>query len=187
MSSVYDLEMSCDRYTYADYEEWDEWFRCELIDGIVYMMSSPSVWHQDVVLEIGARLRESLNGRKCKAYVSPLDVRLFPKNDGSDRDVVQPDVIVVCDESKMSDGKACRGAPDVVIEVISGSTKFNDLRMKRDLYKSAGVKEYWVIAKAYAIRWVWVDGKDEELRFMRVNGVIRMQLTVLPLCIELDA
>ena len=178
------LALSCDRYTYAEYGKWEEDFRCELIGGVVYMMSAPSEWHQDVVLEIGSQLRELLKGKRCKPIVTPFDVRLFPRKDGSDDNVVQPDVIVVCDKSKL-DGKACVGAPDVVFEVLSESTKVMDLQVKKELYKSAEVKEYWVVAKDYAIRWLWADGRDEELRFPRVNGVISMQVETLQVAIEL--
>ena len=92
----------------------------------------------------------------------------------------------MCDENKLSDGKACVGAPDVVFEVLSDSTKVMDLRVKRELYKGAGVKEYWVVAKDYAIRWSWANDRDEELRFMRVNGVISMRVETLQAVIELD-
>ena len=180
-----DLALSYDQYTYADYATWDETFRCELIDGVVYMMSAPDVWHQRLVTTLSRKLGNFLEGKSCEAFVAPFDVRLFPKKDGSDETVVQADVIVVCDKSKLSDGKACVGAPDVVFEVLSDSTKVMDLRVKRELYKSAGVKEYWVVAKDYAIRWSWADGKDEELRFMRVNGVISMQVAALQVDIEL--
>ncbi|MDR1803838.1 MAG: Uma2 family endonuclease [Treponema sp.] len=179
------LALSCDRYTYADYAKWDEDFRCELISGIVYMMASPSEWHQDVVGDVYSQLKASLKGKKCKPMIAPFDVRLFPRKDLSDDTVVQPDVIVICDKSKL-DGKACVGAPDVVFEVLSDSTKVMDLRVKMELYKSAGVKEYWVVAKDYAIRWSWTDNRDEELRFMRVNGVISMQVEALQAVIELD-
>jgi len=60
------------------------------------------------------------------------------------------------------------------------------LRVKKELYKSAGVKEYWVVAKDYAIRWSWINDKDEELRFMRVNGVISMEVETLQVLVELD-
>ena len=178
------LALSCDRHTYADYEKWDEDFRCELIGGIVYMMSAPDMWHQRAAGTIYHKLRDLLEGKSCEPFIAPFDVRLFPRKDGTDDNVVQPDVIVVCDEGKLSDGKACVGAPDVVFEVLSDSTKVMDLRVKRELYKSAGVKEYWVVAKDYAIR-SWTDGKDEELRFMRVNGVISMQVETLQAVIEL--
>ena len=89
------LALSCDRYTYADCAKWDETFRCELIDGVVYMMSAPDMWHQDVVGDIFSQLKGILKGKKCKPMVAPFDVRLFPRKDGSDGDVVQPDIIVV--------------------------------------------------------------------------------------------
>ena len=180
------LALSCDRYTYADYAKWDEDFRCELISGIVYMMAASNMWHQRVVTTLSRKLGNLLEGKSCEPFVAPFDVRLFPRKDGSDDNVVQPDVIVVCDEDKLSDGKACVGAPDIVFEVLSDCTKIMDLRVKRELYKSAGVKEYWVVAKDYAIRWSWIDDKDEELRFMRVNGVISMQVEALQAIIELD-
>jgi len=150
------------------------------------MMSAPDMWHQDVVGDVYSQLKTSLKGKNCKPMLAPFDVRLFPRKDGSDDNVVQPDVIVVCDKNKLSDGKACVGAPEVVFEVLSDSTKVMDLRVKRELYKSAGVKEYWVVAKDYAIRWSWTNGRDEELRFPKVNGVISMQVETLQVAIELD-
>ena len=181
-----ELELSCEQYTWADYEKWEDDFRCELIDGIVYMMAPPTISHQDVVLEIGAQLRELLKGKKCKPFISPIGVRLFPSKDKTDRDVLLPDVIVVCDKSKLTNDAACEGAPDVVFEVLSPSTKPIDLKIKKQLYKQAGVKEYWVVAKDHAIRWIWSDGRDDELRFMRANGVISMVIETLSLRIELD-
>jgi len=180
-----DLALSCDRYTYADYAKWDEDFRCELIDGVVYMMSAPDTWHQRAAGTIYRKLGNLLEGKTCEPFVAPFDVRLFPRKDGSDDNVVQPDVIVVCDKGKLSDGKACVGAPEVVFEVLSESTKVMDLQVKKELYKSAGVKEYWVVAKDYAIRWLWSDDRDEELRFPRVNGVISMQVETIQAVVEL--
>jgi len=166
-------------YTYSDYLEWGDGNRCELINGIVYMMSAPSIWHQRKVLEIGSRLRELLDGKKCEPFVSPIDVRLFPKRDDSDDVIVQPDVIVVCDESKMSDDMACRGAPDVVFEVMSDSTALYDLNVKKALYEKAGVKEYWIIAKGYAIRWLLNNGKFVESRFERGKNGIELEIVTL--------
>ena len=181
-----ELAFSFEQYTWADYERWEEDFRCELIDGIVYMMAPPTISHQDVVLSIGSQLRELLKGKKCKPFVSPIGVRLFPSKDKTDRDVLLPDVIVVCDESKLTNGAACEGAPDVVFEVLSPSTKPIDLNIKKQLYKQAGVKEYWVVAKDHAIRWIWSDDRDDELSFIRANGVISIVIETLSLRIELD-
>ena len=166
-------------YTYSDYLDWGDGNRCELINGIVYMMSAPNIWHQRKVLEIGSRLRDLLEGKKCEPFVSPIDVRLFPKRDDSDDVVVQPDVIVVCDESKISDDMACRGAPDVVFEVMSDSTALYDLNIKKALYEKAGVKEYWIIAKGYAIRWLLNDGKFVESRFERDKSGIELDIVTL--------
>jgi len=184
MSST--IALSCEQYTWRDYETWEENFRCELIDGIVYMMAPPTISHQDIVGTIYSELRAKLKGKKCKPFVSPIGVRLFPSKDKTDRDVLLPDVIVVCDESKLTNDAACEGAPDVVFEVLSPSTKAMDFRIKKQLYKQAGVKEYWVIAKDHAIRWIWPDDRDDELSFMRVNGVISMPIETLSLRIELD-
>ena len=140
-----DLALSFDTFTYKDYKDWPEDFRCELIDGVVYMMPAPLIWHQEIVTELGFQLRGFFKGKPCRALVAPVDVRLFPQTDDSDDVVVQPDLVVICDEAKLSDGKACRGAPDLVIEILSESTKSHDLRLKLDLYKKAGVREYWTV------------------------------------------
>jgi len=184
MSST--IALSCEQYTWGDYETWEENFRCELIDGIVYLMAPPTISHQDVVGMIYSELRIKLKGKKCKPFVSQIGVRLFPLANKADRDVLLPDIIVVCDEAKLVNDAACESAPDVVFEVLSPSTKPMDLKIKKQLYKQAGVKEYWIVAKDHAIRWIWSDDRDDELRFMRVNGVISMAIETLSLSIELD-
>lgn len=135
------------RYTYADYLSWPDDFRCELLEGKVYMMSpAPSVRHQDMVGEVFFQLKKQLKGKSCQPLVSPLDVRL-PKL-GRKRDdeetVVQPDVLVVCDSSKL-DERGVNGAPDWVIEVLSPKTASKDQIQKRRLYEAAGVREYWIV------------------------------------------
>ena len=166
-------------YTYSDYLDWGDGNRYELIDGIVYMMSAPNIWHQRMVRGLIAKLDNILGNGPCETLVSPVDVRLFPKSDDSDDVVVQPDVIVVCDESKLSDDMACRGAPDVVFEVMSDSTALYDLNVKKTLYEKAGVKEYWIIAKGYAIRWLLNDGKFVEAKFERGKNGIELEIVTL--------
>ena len=131
------------RYTYADYEKWDNFPRCELIDGIIYMMASPTEAHQWVSDEILVQLKNFLRGKTCRAYSAPFDVRL--NWDTSDDVVVQPDVLVVCDRSKVEDGKNCKGAPDFVVEVLSPSTSNHDVTTKLGKYLHAKVPEYWVV------------------------------------------
>jgi Uma2 family endonuclease len=131
-------------YTYKEYCAIDDDSRYEVIDGDLFMMASPSPIHQIAVGEIYKQLSLQLDGKPCKPFLSPLDVRLFYREDGSDDTVVQPDVFVVCDKSKIAD-KYIKGAPDFVVEVLSASTSNRDLIIKAQKYAKAGVKEYWLL------------------------------------------
>jgi len=173
-------------YTYDEYMEIEDGQRCELIDGIVYMMAPPVLWHQYVAGDIHYELKNFLKNKKCKPIVSPVGVRLFYEKSNSDKTVVQPDVIVVCDESKLSDGTVVLGAPDVVFEVMSDSTALYDLNVKKSLYEKAGVKEYWIVAKGYAIRWLLVDGVFTETKFKKDNGSISMPIATLGITIVIE-
>ena len=131
------------RYTYADYCTWDDGERWELIDGIPYAMSpAPLVAHQAVVGNLHYQLFNFLKGHLCRVYLSPFDVRLNPDTD--DDTVVQPDLLVVCDKSKL-DKRGCNGAPDMIIEVLSPSNTRRDTVLKLNTYKRAGVREYWIV------------------------------------------
>jgi len=130
------------RYTYADYAQWDDKTRYELINGIAHAMASPSRLHQKASGEIFRQLSNFLRGKTCEVYHAPFDVRL--NADSFDNIVVQPDVFVVCDESK-HDGKSVIGAPDMVIEILSPSNPRHDMFIKTMLYRKAGVREYWII------------------------------------------
>lgn len=134
------------KYTYADLLEMDDDKRYELIDGELYLMSSPKILHQEIVGEIYAQLHNYLKGKKCKVFVSPLDVCLSGvKNPKKEYNVVQPDVLVVCDENKLTKDMGIQGAPDLIIEVLSPSTRRHDTYRKFNLYQHYGVKEYWII------------------------------------------
>ncbi len=126
-------------FTYSDYLSWNNEERYELIHGEAYCMSpSPSFEHQQVVLAFASLLREKLKGQRCTPVISPIDVVL------SDTDVVQPDLVVLCDREKIKNG-VIFGAPDLVIEVLSPSTSTRDRREKKYLYEQSGVKEYILI------------------------------------------
>ena len=132
-----------DYFTYADYCKWPDDERWELIDGKAYSMApAPSLGHQSISIELVGQLRNFLKGKPCKVFHAPADVRL--NADGADDTVVQPDILVVCDDSKL-DGKSVIGAPDFIIEILSPSTAKKDLVTKERLYKQYGVKEYWTI------------------------------------------
>jgi Uma2 family endonuclease len=91
------------------------------------------------------QLANFLKGKSCKVFVAPFDVCLTGLGD-DDTTVVQPDVLVICDKSKLVDGKRCNGAPDMAIEVLSPSTMRRDLFLKLNKYKVAGVREYWIVS-----------------------------------------
>ena len=130
------------RYTYADYCTWDDSERWELIDGAPYAMSSPSQRHQSILGELFGQLWSYLKGKPCVPFMAPFDVRLNAAE--NDDTVVQPDILVVCDNSKL-DGKCCKGAPDLVIEILSASTAMFDRFIKFQKYREAGVREYWIV------------------------------------------
>ncbi|MCL1918675.1 MAG: Uma2 family endonuclease [Peptococcaceae bacterium] len=131
-----------EHYTYSDYASWDHETRYELINGVPYMLASPSQIHQKIVREISFQLTGFLRDKPCEVFPAPFDVRLNA-TDGDDI-VVQPDLLVVCDKTKL-DGKACVGAPDMVIEILSPSSAQKDRFTKYHLYQTAGVHEYWIV------------------------------------------
>jgi Uma2 family endonuclease len=134
-------------WTYRDYREWDlkEGERYELIYGIAYAMSAPNAAHQSILMALAAKFYNFLEGKPCKVYPAPYDVRLFYEKDESDNTVVQPDLAVICDEKKRGP-EGCRGAPDLVAEILSPSNTVIEMERKFDLYRVAGVREYWLVA-----------------------------------------
>ena len=131
-------------YTYADYCSWEDGERWELIGGEAYAMApSPSEGHQGISGRIFGQLYMYLRGKPCKVYAAPFDVRL--NADGADDTVVQPDILVVCDKSKLEGGKGVTGAPDFIIEILSPSSLRHDLITKFKLYQRSGVREYWIV------------------------------------------
>jgi Uma2 family endonuclease len=133
-------------WTYRAYREWDlnEGERYELIYGIAYAMSAPNDKHQAILMALAAKFYVFLEGKSCKVRPAPYDVRLFYEEDESDDTVVQPDLTVICDEKKRGP-EGCRGAPDLVVEILSPSNTVIEMERKFDLYRVAGVKEYWVV------------------------------------------
>lgn len=135
------------RYTFADVLAWPDDEQAELIDGEAVMMAPPTTAHQLISGEIFRQLANYLEGKKCRAIPAPFAVRLFEKNgDGPDDvdTVVEPDISIVCDSSKL-DKHGCKGAPDMVVEILSPSTQRHDRLVKLGLYQRAGVREYWIV------------------------------------------
>ena len=135
------------RYTYADLLDWPEDVRYELYNGFPVALASPSRRHQEISGALFLQLGNFLNGKPCRVYAAPLDVRPFASNADAPsevRTVLQPDLMVVCDRDKLDD-RGIRGAPDLVVEITSKNTKLYDRKIKMSLYESAGVREYWLI------------------------------------------
>jgi Uma2 family endonuclease len=151
-----------DRHTYADYLTWPEDVRVELIDGLAYIKGpTPYLEHQEVAGEVFAQAATALRETSCHVFIGPLDVRM-PKADASDEStdtVVQPDVLVVCDETKL-DRRGVRGAPDWVVEVLSPATAGHDQVRKRRISEQAGVREYWLVHPVDRVLTVYRLGAD---------------------------
>ncbi len=159
------------RFTYKDYLSWtDDRERWELINGVAYDMSpAPTRWHQDITGSLFALLKNYLKDKDCRVYIAPFDIRL-PGGFKTDNDVdtvVQPDISVFCDESKLDD-RGGNGAPDLIIEILSPSTASKDLKEKFFLYERVGVKEYWVVDPANRTLTVFVLGESGKY----VRGVV---------------
>ena len=133
-------------FTYADYKDWElaEGERYELIHGVAFAMSGPNTRHQVILGSLFNQLFNFLRGKPCKVFPSPYDIRLFYKEDENDDIVVQPDIVVICDEEKIGP-EGGRGAPDLVIEILSPSNTAIEMERKFKLYEEAEVKEYWVV------------------------------------------
>lgn len=130
------------RYTSADYWNLPEGRRAELIDGQLYDMAPPSRMHQKLISQFTLVLGQYIRNHHgaCEVYPAPFAVNL----DAEDKDWVEPDISVICDPSKLDD-RGCKGAPDLVIEIVSPSSRRMDYSKKNFLYSEAGVREYWIV------------------------------------------
>ena len=129
-------------YTLEDYLAIPDERRVELIDGVIYDMSSPLGHHQIIAGQIYFHLVSYISGKggPCIPFIAPIDVQL----DCDDKTIVQPDVMILCDRSKYTPQRIV-GAPDFVVEVLSKSTRKKDIFIKLNKYRSAGVREYWMV------------------------------------------
>ncbi|MGA1529327.1 MAG: Uma2 family endonuclease [Kiritimatiellia bacterium] len=126
-------------YTWSDYQTWPREERWEIIGGQAFAMSpSPTTRHQKIVTRLASNMEPLLRGGSCEVMVAPMDVRL------SNEDVVQPDLLVVCDAQQIKTTHI-EGPPRLVVEVLSSSTERMDRLLKRELYARCGVEEYWIV------------------------------------------
>jgi Uma2 family endonuclease len=147
-------------WTYAEYKAWElkPGERYEIIYGEAYAMSAPNVFHQAMLMELTRQFANFLTGKPCRVYPAPFDVRLFYEEDESDDTVVQPDITVICDKNRRGK-EGGRGAPDLVAEILSPSNTAIEMQRKFNLYRDAGVREYWVL-----------DGEQKDLTVYLFEG-----------------
>ena len=128
------------RYTWSDYQQLPDDERWEIIGGEIFDMSpAPSMRHQSIAGELFRQMANHLHGKPCNPFIAPADLKL------SDEDVVQPDLMVVCDQNQIKESHV-EGAPALVVEILSPSTQGHDRKRKMALYARAGVKEVWLVS-----------------------------------------
>jgi Uma2 family endonuclease len=169
--------------TYSKYLAIKE--RVEVINGAVYAMSSPKMWHQRVSKRIMAQLETRLRAKSCEAFNAPFDIRLFYREDGADTTVVQPDIFIVCDPAKLTNDFV-KGSPDFILEILSDSTRAKDMVEKLNLYARAGVHEYWILDPESMVLITCILGKDGYYDQQNVFAQGTIGLTTLPLAIDFD-
>ncbi len=140
------VDLEPEKMSYNDLLKMEDENRYELIDGIPYLMAGPRVAHQDILGELYYQLKTYLKGKTCRVFTAPLDVKLSGNpDDTKEFNVVQPDIMVVCDPNKIKE-KNIQGAPNLVIEIVSPSNPAHDKLVKLNLYQKFGVKEYWIVS-----------------------------------------
>ena len=172
-----DLDLS-KTYTYADYLLWQFDERVELIKGFIRKMSpAPNRYHQTVSMNVTLAIGKSFYKQPCKFYAAPFDVRLPIKSAKKDTTIVQPDLCVICDVSKL-DTQGCNGAPDLIIEILSPKNSKHDYDTKFKLYQESGVKEYWIVETEEKIVLVYTlqNGKYVGLAPKTIDNIIESPL-----------
>lgn len=181
-------------YSYADYLKWRLDVAVELIKGKVYKMSpAPSLKHQQVSRQLCGLFYDHFRDKKCQFFNAPFDVRLYDKkkSNRANRDiftVVQPDICVICDESKL-DERGCLGSPDLIIEILSPGNNQKELKKKFELYQECGVKEYWLVYPyEESITQFFLNEDSEKYQLVSVYGCEDDIIPVLfqDLVIDLD-
>ena len=134
-----------DNFSYSDYLTWSEEERIEIIDGALYLKAAPSRIHQEISGALYLQFANYLKNKQCKVYHAPFCVMLDNEtNDYNIKNIVEPDITIVCDNSKLND-RGCKGSPDLIIEVLSPSTAKIDRIHKFNKYEKSQIREYWIV------------------------------------------
>ncbi|MEJ6949502.1 Uma2 family endonuclease [Natronospora cellulosivora (SeqCode)] len=150
--------------------------RFELIDGEIYLLASPSFNHQVVVNEISGIFYNFFKDKNCHSLSAPLDIRLFgfATKFEEDPNVVQPDIVVVCDEDNIDEKGRYIGIPTLIVEVLSPSTQSKDMTAKLQLYKKSGISEYWIvdIEKKRILQYIFSEKEIEDYKIIEDKKTI---------------
>ncbi len=175
------LKKENEKYTYGDYKYWND-ERYELINGEIYNMSpAPRRIHQKISGTLFALFHTYLKSKPCEVYNAPFDVRLPEyenQHDDTIESVVQPDIVVICDKNKL-DEFGCKGAPDIVIEILSPATSKKDLTEKFYLYEKHKVKEYWIVYPYEQVLHIYLlqpDGKYDKSKIYTIDDTCTVHL-----------
>ena len=151
-------------YTIGDIYSLPEGERAELIDGQIYDMAPPSRHHQEISMELSTAIQSYIRSKKgiCRVYAAPFAVQL----DEDSHTYVEPDISVICDPNKL-DERGCKGAPDWIIEIVSPASRRMDYYTKLFRYRTAGVREYWIVdpSKNQIIVYDFEHGDMEQFTF----------------------
>ncbi len=164
-------------YTYFDYLKWELDERVELIYGKVVAMESTSTNHQIILMNLVGNFHPHRKERNFKFFMASFDVRL--NIDNTNLNVVQPDALVVLDNS-IIDEQGCNGNPDLVIEIILPITLKHDTKTKFDLYEKAGIKEYWMIYATSQIVFIYILQNGKYIGLKPVCAGCKIESHVLP-------
>lgn len=170
-----------DHYTIEDIYALPEGKRAELIDGQIYDMAPPSYQHQRLVMELSATLRDYIKTKGGPCEVLPAPFAVFLNQD--DYNYVEPDISVICDPSKITD-KGCNGAPDFIIEIVSPSSQRMDYLTKLFKYRTAGVREYWIVNPLKQTVQVYsFEGTEDSMQYSFDDEVIVTIYGDLKICV----
>lgn len=156
------------QYTIEDIYQLPDGQRAELINGKMYLMAPPNRVHQELVGELYRVISNYIHSKNgsCKPYIAPFAVFL----NADDKNYVEPDISVICDKNKLDD-RGCNGAPDWMIEIVSPGSQQMDYMIKLFKYRTAGVREYWIVDKAKNRITVYNFEKDDMKEYTFTDSV----------------
>ena len=162
-----ELSRERERYGWAEYLRWPEDERYELVEGVPYSMSpAPGRRHQEISGEMFHQMYSALRGGPCRVFHAPFVVKLSADEADDAPTVLQPDITITCDRSKLTD-QGVSGAPDLVVEIVSSDSGLADRRRKFDLYQAYGVSEYWIVDQGESLVEVYL--LDSDGRYLRAG------------------